>query len=314
MTIPAHELFVQQIELLDARRVQTLSLRDVDLVRDANKGREWLVSVVEDLKQKHQQAIDHEVFRWLNDQNCFHEAGRRVFLDASLKGSTEERTTESHSDPVVIDNLMDGLIEYLVRQEEKGIEVRRWHIEHYLEWKIAPRNGPFQWLRSLIVALNDYNYEQSATRMPVNRRDLQANIRRALDGLRALKTITQDHIARDVMRRFPREFQPRFLNESNIASQISALEILSQFEEDELYPLHRADATVNERFFVYQVSRSNWQVSRSSKAEAIADLMELEGFDVKMEIRTIERMCAKFRENRRKLAARLERIGEPTVN
>lgn len=74
-------------------------------------------------------------------------------------------------------------------------------------------------------------------------------------------------------------------------------------------PLGRKDSTSDERLFVYRMFTANRRSARSAKAEAIAELMGLEGFRHQYEVRTIERLCAGFA----KLAAPFSRTsGEPT--
>jgi hypothetical protein len=98
------------------------------------------------------------------------------------------------------------------------------------------------------------------------------------------------------------------MNSRLVREHISALRALSELDEDDIYPIHRSDATVSERLFVYRMSRANWRAARSNKSDAIVDLLQLEGFKSRMDVRTIERMCSKFRESRRRLTASIDSI------
>lgn len=56
----------------------------------------------------------------------------------------------------------------------------------------------------------------------------------------------------------------------------------------------RKDMRSDERLFVYRMFVANRSAVRSQKAEAIAELMGLEGFRHQYDSRNIERLCAKF--------------------
>lgn len=67
----------------------------------------------------------------------------------------------------------------------------------------------------------------------------------------------------------------------------------------------RKNARSDERLFVYRMFLANRSAVRKPKAEAIAELMGLEGFRHQYETRTIERLCAKFAELHKRHSAQL---------
>jgi len=68
---------------------------------------------------------------------------------------------------------------------------------------------------------------------------------------------------------------------------------------DLVSPLGRKDSRSDERLFVYRMFVLNRRKTRSPKVEAIAELMGLEGFRHQYDLRTIERLCARFAEQTR---------------
>jgi hypothetical protein len=59
-------------------------------------------------------------------------------------------------------------------------------------------------------------------------------------------------------------------------------------------PVRRANTHARERLFVYRMWCENNRAFRSHKTEAIAELMDIEGFQHQYDARTIERLCAEF--------------------
>jgi hypothetical protein len=65
-----------------------------------------------------------------------------------------------------------------------------------------------------------------------------------------------------------------------------------------LLPIRRDDEHAPERLFVYRMHWANTSATGTSKVEAIAELMGMEGFRHQYDMRTIEKNCSAFTGNR----------------
>ena len=59
-------------------------------------------------------------------------------------------------------------------------------------------------------------------------------------------------------------------------------------------PIRRNDPRGAERLFVYRMQSINRTISRKAKAEAIYELMAMDGFRHQYDLRTVERLCKQF--------------------
>ncbi|MBR7969077.1 hypothetical protein [Burkholderia cenocepacia] len=152
----------------------------------------------------------------------------------------------------------------------------------------------FRWLRALISAIREYHYDNTAEEMAERKRTYQNRIQRTIDGVRCLRSLVSDEIAMEVARVMcdGRDIFVRFkgsrFDEEKI---VQCLDDMMKIDPDALYPISRLDSTARARVFVYRMAEANWREFRSHKPAQIADLMYLDGFDVQLDQRTIQRQC-----------------------
>ncbi|WP_186159223.1 hypothetical protein [Burkholderia gladioli] len=174
---------------------------------------------------------------------------------------------------------------------------------HYLNVRRKVFGGfgnSFRWIRGLVSALREYHFSNSAELMSERRKSYKNRVAKAVDAIEALRSIANDDVAMRVVGVLHDGRNPllQFKDGQDKTERIDKIEEclrdMSKIDPDTLYPISRLDVTARARVFVYRMAEENWKEFHSSKAAQIADLMYLEGFDVQLDQRTIERQCANF--------------------
>ncbi|TPQ45799.1 hypothetical protein C2U71_11050 [Burkholderia ubonensis] len=125
-------------------------------------------------------------------------------------------------------------------------------------------------------------------------------ITKAIEGIESLRSLAGDDVVSRVMgnlydgKDLLTQFKGSHGRIERIDRLIQCLSDMIEIDPDALYPISRLDGTARARIFVYRMAEVNWREFHSHKPAQIADLMYIEGFDVQIEQRTIERQCSSF--------------------
>ncbi|MHB9838492.1 hypothetical protein Q8F57_027060 [Paraburkholderia terrae] len=304
MTIPTKEAFADCVRLMTHSHCADFQA-DFDpsyFHSEINSNARDLIRFLFDQREIRYQAVfDHGVMKWLTSQNVYGLAERRVFAEVIRRTSKEKLSDgdlRSQHEALVMRRLSKAAAD-----EEKP-----WRFRTVVRDVLEPHNGPMNWREGLLHSLDEYYHSDTATRMASSRKNIEALLKVAIVGIRAMKSIADDEIAMEVMRGMPEAHRPRFWSSEILNSQLKSLEMLSAVDATDIYPIARSDETMRERLFVYRMSRMNWRHFRSFRAEGIANLMLLEGFQSTLDTRTIEKMCKRFSESRRHLLGQIDSL------
>ena len=145
------------------------------------------------------------------------------------------------------------------------------------------RSASQLWVGKIFVALHEFYFTDNASRMYelVQRGpNLHRSICRDLAALLALH----------------RQLPTSIGNNYRIRNLERAYEAAEDLTLINAFPITRNAQHKAEQLFVYRMWEANLRQTGLAKPEVIAELMTLEGFDRQFDVRTIERMCAKFKE------------------
>ncbi|WP_186259150.1 hypothetical protein [Burkholderia gladioli] len=154
-----------------------------------------------------------------------------------------------------------------------------------------------RWQEGFVSALREYFYTNSAEMMLERRRSFKKNVESGVEAVRALRKLADDPIFMHLFRRVRdgRNILNAFMSGDERGAEIEdSLSEISKFDPGVLYPIGRLDATAKARVFVFRMAEVNLIEFHSVKSAQIADLMNLEGFDVQLDPRSIERQCAQL--------------------
>lgn len=184
--------------------------------------------------------------------------------------------------------------------QEDGAGIRSVSSHYYYARKrvFGWRNTSFRWIRGLVSALKEYHYSNSAELMLHQKKTYKERITKAIEGVESLRSLAGDDVVsrlmgnlydgKDLLTQF-KGSQGRLERTDRL---IQCLSDMIKIDPDALYPISRLDGTARARIFVYRMAEVNWREFQSHKPAQIADLMFIEGFDVQLEQRTIERQCS----------------------
>jgi hypothetical protein len=157
--------------------------------------------------------------------------------------------------------------------------------------RIADYLGPaHSWRRSCVQALHEYYYGNSAG---ANFDASKVSIALSAELAAATNAATKSMNSLIEMLKVAEQlgFTKRPIHYKGLAryaeSFVNAAERVS-------CPVHRRDARTQERLFVFRLFLANRRWARKPKAEAIVELMGLEGFRHQYDLRTVERICTGF--------------------
>jgi hypothetical protein len=232
-------------------------------------------------------ALDNtEVAVWLRGQREFQRASnlvtfgrRRVVASPQLK--PEPRTAEEAADELIGDARVS-----LIRQ---GFDVpfEEWRVGNWIGRRMSVvLLGPVSrtWKFKCVKALNEYYYSDAWERSLRLSRTFQPAIMAAAQALQVL----QSNLAQlDAL-----ELASDYRGQGTISVLAKRLPNLAALTET--LPVQRRDPRAPERLFVFRLQAANRFHTRKARAEAISQLMGLEGFRHEYDLRTIERLCAEF--------------------
>lgn len=167
---------------------------------------------------------------------------------------------------------------------------------HWVSWGGWHRDTPFRhvWVVDCIRAVSEYLEGTAASAMVRAARDFE---KARLEAHRAVQRFL------DVQRQID-AYNVYGVRTGPSRSLSSWLSHKGEWDISAL-PLRRNDELARERLFVFRLWEMNTAFARSPKVEAIAELMGLEGFRHQYDVRTIERLCAGFRAERREAIRRI---------
>ncbi|MFM0724819.1 hypothetical protein PQQ53_14140 [Paraburkholderia strydomiana] len=304
MAIPSIDEFNGCLSLLSESNAVDL---DSDFERAyfsdvANTNGERLVRLVlEQRAQNCETVFEHRVMKWIEAQNVFAHAQRKlyaeIFREVEKTGLSEAERMEEH-------------VKILMRRLVKAAaDLDRPHrFRGVISDLKNPHGGMMHWYEGFVFALNEYLHSDTAQRMVSDRRTIESKLKTAIAGIEAIMALVDDSLAMEVLKSFRPSHRPAFWRKEILDAQLNGLRLLAAVDATAVYPIVRGDETIGERLFVYRMSRLNWRHFRSFKAEAIANLMMLEGFRVSLDTRTIEKLCKKFSDSRRQLFGQIEQL------
>lgn len=343
MAIPSELDFIDCLEKIDAYPI------DPTDYADRFPGSGWDREVIE-------QSVADNNFRLFKARNrpacepslhmVFDELGRRsglIFDTAVMKwllASSEYTRVYARlfpngfkvRDPEELEKIRGEYVDWAFERLCKAANVEEGDgfvmpARHYLTVRrrvFGNYGNSFRWIRGLISAIREYHFSNSAELMAERRKSYKNRLAKAVDAIEALRSVANDDVAMRVVgvlhdgRNPLKQFRDGQDQSERIDKIEECLRDMLKIDPDTLYPISRLDVTARARVFVYRMAEENWKEFQSSKAAQIADLMNLEGFDVQLDQRTIERQCANFDSMERKYwtqvratkggAAYLERI------
>lgn len=300
MPIPTTEQFADCLGL-----IKKCSCRDFEadfdrtiFMDETNSNGRSLVRYIFQQRDLRSQAVwDHVAVQWLSSQQAFEQAFRRTYSDIHRRASKERLTDDElralHESSVML--RLTRAANDLERSHRFDATVREF---------LFPSSGVMRWYEGLLMALNEYFYTDNAHKILAAKKNREDLVKRAISGIEAIKSLSEDEFAMEAMHK---SYRFRFRGSSmRMDEMLQSLHQLSAIDVATAYPVARSDDTLAERLFVYRISRLNWRLFTSFKAEAIANLLLIEGFRTALDARTIEKMCRKFKENRRQLFAQID--------
>jgi hypothetical protein len=166
---------------------------------------------------------------------------------------------------------------------------------HWLESRANDVPVQWRWLHGVASTLHDYLYTDSAEELIRERQAIRRMHADAINGLRALEAFMGTE--------FSRRFEVHAFWSAHRAKpdhiRRMAFEAISNVDFDAFYPAKRHDATTAERLLVASLSDLHCEMFKTPKPEAIAEIMTLPFIKNPLDMRGIERLCAKRREGKK---------------
>lgn len=284
MAVPTRGDFSAYFALAEAPIQASVTLQEVFTEQDVI---DYLIDAELGQQRRFEEVRGTAVYAWLTSQREFQRAERLAFRqprkfhpllrDYDARISLEDRV-RARAREIVQATTPVG-----------GEPVDAWRARSRLER--AKRNRFVHgWLHQCIRALAEY-YDGSAGReLPELSRQVEQAHREAREAVRRYHTLAARLNSLELLGvRAPGAFR-----EFTATPDLSGM------------PLRRREQHACERLFVYRMEKANravW-ISGPPRADAIAELMNLEGFRHQYDTRTIERLCAEFRKLSRQLAER----------
>ncbi|MBY4768941.1 hypothetical protein [Burkholderia ambifaria] len=282
-----------------------------------------LLYVFDVLSGRRRDIFDCEVMRWLLSSSEYNRVYSKLFPNG-FKAVSESEFTRCRED------FVDWAFGRLSQAANADMEGRVRSVSaYYLHERnriFRDQHDRFRWIRGLISAIREYHYSKSAELMLDLKKTYKDRLIRAIDGIESLRSLAGDGVVMKVMgnlydgKDLLAQFKGSQGRRDRIDKLIQCLSDMIEIDPDALYPISRLDGTARARVFIYRMAEVNWREFKSHKPAQIADLMNIEGFDVQIEQRTIERQCSNLMSMGRKYwrqvegtrggAAYMERIDE----
>ncbi|WP_175812962.1 hypothetical protein [Burkholderia contaminans] len=259
--------------------------------------------VFDELSRRSQSIFDTVVMRWLVESAEYTRVYSKLF-PAGFKVRAPEEIDKIRM--AFVDWAFDRLCNAANVEEGSRFVTPARHYLNIRRQVFGDFGNPFRWIRGLVSAIREYHFSKSAELMAERRKTYRSRVEKAVGAIEVLRSIANDDVAMRVVgvlydgRNPLKQFKDGQEQTERIDKMEECLRDMSKIDPDTLYPISRLDGTARARVFVYRMAEENWKEFQSSKAAQIADLMYLEGFDVQLDQRTIERQCANFDSMERK--------------
>lgn len=264
-----------------------------------------LVAVFDERCNRAAQIFSEKVMVWLLSSSQYSRVYSKLFPNGFRERSQDEI---SEMRRIFVDNAFESLCRAAERCGDGRFSDNRRRYYH-ARARVFGDDGTFRWIRSLVDALREYHYGDAAMMMAQRRKSYRQRIHCAMDAVKSLREIASDEIAMNLMRVMYDGLNPLLRFKSHKFDEegiLRCLKDMSEVDADTLYPISRLDVTARARVFVYRMSEANWREFGFHKPAQIADLMLIEGFDVQLDQRTIERQCSNFESMDRKYWKQVE--------
>lgn len=256
-----------------------------------------LLYVFDVLSEKRRDIFACEVMRWLLSSSEYNRVYSKLF-PKGFRVVSESEFARCRED------FVDWAFSRLCKAANADVEGRVRSVSaHYLYERdriFRDQHDRFRWIRGLISAIHEYHYSKSAESMLDLKKTYKDRLIKAINGIESLRSLAGDEVVMKVMgnlydgKDLLTQFKGSQGRRERIDKLIQCLSDMIEIDPDALYPISRLDGTARARVFVYRMAEVNWREFKSHKPAQIADLMNIEGFDVQIEQRTIERQCSSF--------------------
>lgn len=259
--------------------------------------------VFDELGRRSGLIFDTVVMKWLLASSEYARVYAKLFPDG-FRARTPEELEKIRG--AYVDWAFERLCKAATVEETDGFAMPARHYLNVRRQVFGNFGSSFRWIRGFVSAIREYHFSSSAELMAERRKSYKNRVAKAVDAIEALRAIANDDVAMRVVgvlydgRNPLKQFKDGQEQTERIDKMEECLRDMSKIDPDTLYPISRLDGTARARVFVYRMAEENWKEFQSSKAAQIADLMYLEGFDVQLDQRTIERQCANFDSMERK--------------
>lgn len=241
-----------------------------------------------------QSLVAHPVVQWLEQQREFGRAHKLVFYGRRVPKSDPveakraiQLRVQKQAEQYVADYHEETLrgaadAAELSRVRLISFDPRRRALRAYSSDPSGFHFGEL-WVTRVAEALDEYyhtaNWEESVEAS----RAWRASLIAAKDAVRRMAELATIHA----------KFDP--VGAGGFRTEVLE-RTLERLPLNAIFPVQRKDPHARERLFVYRVYRANRREARKAKAEAIVELMGLEGFAHQYEVRNVEKICAEFTE------------------
>lgn len=233
------------------------------------------------------------VTKWLNRQLGFKLARDKLFpvrqMSKVAREELHDAYTKQRADYFSQDFKDIDLSQPSVSIKASYQEHRFRRIGRFLQQE--PR--PFEWQVAVVQALKSYYFDRLPEASVEGRKKTEATLLRLLTALHDSQSlVVNDWVSQSV--------EGNRLKTVMLSSRITdALErTINNFinsDIDRVFPIKRLDATAEERSFVIQIARLHRRFSWKANPAVIFLLLQIEGIQMPLDMRTIEKICAALR-------------------
>ncbi|MBX9267505.1 hypothetical protein [Chromobacterium violaceum] len=236
-------------------------------------------------------------YQWLNSQPAYQMATRKLFMQKNNDGQS----------------FITSIIQSAKRDRDAGRDflITASKIEDY-----APKGG--KWIRNLLLAIYEYHHQDPAKKIASSRENIITLLNSAQEFIPALESAYNDSFLKWIN-------IPKFrkLKGGNNLTE-ALMRIKNALDEGCLYPSTRVDRTLRERFFIYSICASHynllsweeyigptdrppdwwkwkyWKFNIDLRPDVITDLLYLDGIENQIDIRRVEEHCKAYLERTKK--------------
>ncbi len=252
--------------------------------------------------------------KWLGSQDAFDRAYARAFSIRRRKANENATAIQGDFRTRMLHRLREAAaMEDAAKQTAREEDLMGYQfpgIYEHTRFGLRVRQaigGPakfyIEFVCGISAALAEYYFDPNAAKeIATRKKRVDAVIAESLSALRTLKLTLGDEFLGEAISALNYKGRPRTdFQLHQIDRQIELFSNLARAPAELAYPIARIDGTSRERLLVFRLYNLNRVQFRANKSEAIALLLQLEGIEAPMDGRTVERLCAKFREDSRQL-------------